>query len=232
LKLAFHHSGEPIVGIFERRQPAEACVRALHDTGFDPSQVGFAGPDIITATPVPGDFHAGDAMAAAATGSLAGGLVGGALGAVLAGLVPGIGPIIAGGMLAGIAAGAPAGAAIGGIGAALEAAGVAPLLADYCEGQVRAGRSLVTIHGDRPLEAARIVALHGGRVEDHVGRAVSRATGTSPEPPNSVEGSFASEAVAEAVADQLRAAFPDREVTVEDGDAPHRVKVRQRTSSA
>jgi hypothetical protein len=217
------------VGIFERRRPAEACVRAFHDSGFDTSQVGFAGPGVITTTPVRGDFHADDAIAAAATGSLAGGVVGGVLGAVVAGLVPGIGPIIAGGMLAGIAAGAPAGAAIGGIGAALEAAGVAPPLADYCEGQIRAGRFVVTVRGDRPLEAARIVALRGGRVEGHVGRAVSGATGTGPDPPSSVEGSFASEAVAEAVADQLRAAFPDRVVTVEDGDAPHRVKVRQRT---
>src|ERR1700716_977931 len=112
-------SDEPNEGIFERRRPAAACVRAFHDSGFDTSQVGFAGPGVITTTPVRGDFHADDAIAAAATGSLAGGVVGGVLGAVVAGLVPGIGPIIAGGMLAGIAAGAPAGAAIGGIGAAL-----------------------------------------------------------------------------------------------------------------
>lgn len=231
MRRALDHGDEPIVGIFERRRTAEGCVRALHESGFDGAQVGFAGPGVIATTPVEGELHAKDALEAVATGSLAGGVVGGVLGAVVAGLIPGIGPIIAGGMLVGIAAGAPAGAAIGGVGAALEGVGIAHHLADYFEGQIRAGRFLVTIRGDRPLEAARIVALRGGRVEGHLGRAVSRATGTTPEKPAIVEGIFASEEVAESVANQLRAAFPDRVVTVEDGDAPHRVKVRQRTSA-
>jgi len=55
---------------------------------------------------------------------------------------------------------------------------------------------------------------------------IFQPTGTNREAPDTVEGVFASEAVAESVAKQLRAAFPDRVVTVEDGDAPHRVKVR------
>jgi hypothetical protein len=224
LKRPPDRSDEPVVGILERRRHAEGCVRALDEAGFHGSQVGFAGPGVIAAAPLEMDFKCEDALAAAATGSLAGGVVGGVLGAVVAGLLPGIGPIVAGGVLAGIVAGAPAGAAIGGIGAALEAAGLAPHLADYCEAQIRAGRFVVTVRSDRPLEAARIVALSGGTVEGFIGRAVSRATSTSPA---MVEGVFASEAVAEAVAELLRDAFPDRVVTVEDGEAPHRVKVRR-----
>jgi hypothetical protein len=205
----------PVVGVFDRRQRAEACVRALHGSGFEASRIGFAGPGVIPSAPLDGELPGDDPMAAAATGSLAGGLIGGALGAVVAGLLPGVGPIIAGGMLAGIAA-------------ALEAAGLAPHLADYCEAQIRAGRFLVTVRSNRPFEAAFIMTLQGGRVEGSLSRAVSEATGTTPEPAGMVEGVFASEAVAEAVAEQLRAAFPEREVTIEDGDAPHRVRVRQR----
>ncbi len=218
----------PVVGVFDRRQRAEACVRALHGSGFEASRIGFAGPGVIPSAPLDGELPGDDPMAAAATGSLAGGLIGGTLGAVVAGLLPGVGPIIAGGMLAGIAAGAPAGAAIGGIAAALEAAGLAPHLAGYCEAQIHAGRFLVTVRSNRPFEAAFIMTLQGGRVEGSLSRAVSEATGTTPEPAGMVEGVFASEAVAEAVAEQLRAAFPEREVTIEDGDAPHRVRVRQR----
>jgi len=209
----------PVVGVFDRRQRAEACVRALHGSGFEASRIGFAGPGVIPSAPLDGELPGDDPMAAAATGSLAGGLIGGALGAVVAGLLPGVGPIIAGGMLAGIAAGAPA---------ALEAAGLAPHLAGYCEAQIHAGRFLVTVRSNRPFEAAFIMTLQGGRVEGSLSRAVSEATGTTPEPAGMVEGVFASEAVAEAVAEQLRAAFPEREVTIEDGDAPHRVRVRQR----
>jgi hypothetical protein len=217
------------VGVFDHRRRAEACVRELHANGFDPSRIGFAGSGVIAAAPLEGEMAADGALAAVATGSLAGGLVGGVLGAVVAGLLPGVGPIIAGGMLAGIAAGAPAGAAIGGIGAALEATGMAPQLADYCEGQIRAGRFLVTVRSDRPLEAACLMTVGGGSVEGSLSRAVSRATGTTLESPGMVEGVFASGAVAEAVAEQLRAAFPEREVTVDDGSAPHRVRVRNRT---
>ncbi len=205
----------PVVGVFDRRQRAEACVRALHGSGFEASRIGFAGPGVIPSAPLDGELPGDDPMAAAATGSLAGGLIGGALGAVVAGLLPGVGPIIAGGMLAGIAA-------------ALEAAGLAPHLAGYCEAQIHAGRFLVTVRSNRPFEAAFIMTLQGGRVEGSLSRAVSEATGTTPEPAGMVEGVFASEAVAEAVAEQLRAAFPEREVTIEDGDAPHRVRVRQR----
>jgi len=76
---------------------------------------------------------------------------------------------------------------------------------------------LPTDHGDEPIA-----------LESPLRRAVSNATGTSPEPPTTVEGVFGSGAVAEAVADMLRAAFPDQVVTVEDGNAPHRVKVQKR----
>jgi hypothetical protein len=57
---------------------------------------------------------------------------------------------------------------------------------------------------------------------------VSRATGTRREPPEWIEGAFQSEAVAELVAAKLRAAFPDRVVTVEERSPVHRVTVRPR----
>jgi hypothetical protein len=86
----------------------------------------------------------------------------------------------------------------------------------------------IAIRSNRPGQAGGIVTQRGGRLEGSLNRVVSEATGTTPEPPSMVEGEFATEAVAEAVAEQLRAAFPEREVTVEDGNAPHRVRVRNR----
>jgi sporulation related protein len=65
-------------------------------------------------------------------------------------------------------------------------------------------------------------------VEGPFSRAVSRVTGTPPEPPAWIEGVFRSEEVAEAVARQLRAAFPGSIVTVEDGKSRHRVRVHPR----
>ena len=53
-----------------------------------------------------------------------------------------------------------------------------------------------------------------------------KLTGSRLEQPDSVEGAFFSEATAEAVAKQLRTAFPDSVVTVEDGERLHRVRVR------
>ncbi|MDQ6918687.1 MAG: hypothetical protein M3Z98_04930 [Candidatus Dormibacteraeota bacterium] len=67
-----------------------------------------------------------------------------------------------------------------------------------------------------------------GEMAGAIREAVSRATGTRREQPECVEGAFRSEAFAAEVAEQLRAAFPDSLVTVEDGAAPHRVRVRPR----
>ena len=150
---------DAIVGIFARRRAAEACVRSLHDAGFDVDQVGFAGSGVLGGT--------------------------------------------------------------GGVAAALEAVGLAPRLAASYEDQVRGGHFLVTVHGHRLEEAARIVAAADAQVEGPISRGVSQLIDTVPAFVDPVvEGVFNTQAVAETFARQLRAAFPDRLVVVEAVDAP------------
>lgn len=109
----------------------------------------------------------------------------------------------------------------GGVAAALEAVGLSPRLAASYEDQVRAGHFLVTVHGHRLEEAARIVAAEGAQVEGPISRGVSQVIdtfGAFVDPV--VEGVFNTQAVAETFARQLRAAFPDRLVVVEAVDPP------------
>lgn len=158
---------EPIVGIFERQESAEACVRALHECGFDANQVGFAGAGVVATAGHDRRDHAENAIAGASTGSVAG-------------FVPGIGPVVAGGLLAGIVSAAPAGAAVESLGAALKTADLQPSLAEYCEDQIRAGRFVVAVRCDRL--GLPIPVFRGPRAHGALSRAVSRVTGTHPEP--------------------------------------------------
>lgn len=221
--------GTTVVGVFEERR---AAVTALHDLlreGFERDRLGFAGPGVAAAAPLEGEApEAGSPVAATAAGSLAGGVIGGVLGAVVAILLPGVGPIVAGGVLAGFAAGAPAGAAIGALAAALRGAGLQPRVADFYEEQVRSGRFLVTVGGTRPDAAAEVIARSGGRVEGSVSRVVSRLTGTAPEGPERVEGSFHDGGFGELAARRLGAAYPDREVSYDPGRRRVSVVTRRR----
>jgi hypothetical protein len=135
---------------------------------------------------------AADQVGFAGSGVLADGVVGGGLGAVVA----------------------------GGIASALDGVGMAARLAASCEDQVRAGHFLVTVHGHRLEVAAKIVAAGGGQVEGPISRGVSQVTGTVPAALDPVEGMFNAPALAEAFAEQLRAAFPDRLVVVEEVGPP------------
>ena len=204
-----------------------ASLHALLREGFERDQLGFAGPGVAAATPLEGEQTTPDAVGAAAAGSVAGGIVGGVLGGVVAGLLPGVGPIVAGGVLAGFVAGAPAGAVLGGLASALRDAGLQPRVAEFYEDQVHAGRFLVTVSDCDAEEAAGIIARCGGRVEGSVSRVVSRLTGSAPETPELVEGSFADTGFGALAARELGAAYPDREVTYDPRSRRVRVLTRR-----
>ena len=96
----------------------------------------------------------------AAAGAGIGGLVG--LG-VLAGVIPVIGPAIAAGTLATILTNAAGGAAIAGLSGALIGWGIPEEHAKYYDGQLEAGRVVVTVHAeDRGKSARTILENHGG----------------------------------------------------------------------
>jgi len=100
-----------------------------------------------------------------AAGAGIGGLIG--LG-VLSGVLPVIGPAIAAGTLGVILSNVAAGGAIVGIIGALIGMGIPEEEANYYEGEVKAGRYLVTVHaGSRNAEAWEIMHRHGAYSHQH-----------------------------------------------------------------
>src|SRR6185312_6053691 len=105
--------------------------------------------------------HAGSG---AATGAVTGGILGG-LGGWLVGIgalaIPGVGPFIAAGAFATALTGAAIGAGVGAIAGALIGMGVPKEEAEYYEGEVKSGRTLVTVRADgRYADAQRILRDH------------------------------------------------------------------------
>ena len=193
-----------VVAVFGKGAAAQECLRALRAGGFGEAELGFLGPAFDDSA----DPDDQGTVAGAAAGSVTGGVIGGVVGAVVAGLVPGVGPVVAGGLLAGVVAGAPAGAAIGGVAGTLRGAGVSAQDAVRYEKEVLAGRYLVTVRTRRPGPASRLIRLHGGELQ-------------APVTETPVVGVFEAAEIAEAVAEQLRQAYPDRRVTIEEEPGRH-----------
>jgi TM2 domain-containing membrane protein YozV len=151
-----------LVGVFHDRVQAEKAARELHEAGFREDQVGFLshGRDGTGGAEAHGTEHAEPkgALAGAAGGSV----VGGVLGALAAGLIPGIGPIIAGGILAGVLGGAVVGGGVGAIAGALMGMGVPEDEARYYEGEVKSGRTLVTVKTDGRYDQAYEILNRNG----------------------------------------------------------------------
>ncbi len=95
-------------------------------------------------------------------GIVAGGVVGGMLGAAAALLIPGIGPIVAGGVLASIFGGGAIGSVAGGFLGAFTGMGVPADQAHYYESEIKAGRTILTVHTtQRQQEVADILRQNG-----------------------------------------------------------------------
>lgn len=103
-------------------------------------------------------------------GVSAGGVLGGTLG-LLAGIgalaIPGLGPLIAAGPLMAALSGAAVGATVGGIGGALVGMGIPEIEAKQCEGKVRSGSILLSVHTEDAKELHRAKdVLSGNGAED------------------------------------------------------------------
>lgn len=153
-----------VAGLFRSREEADRAVRDLRAAGFGDSEIG-----IVARTEtgkVERTTAGGETMAeeGAAAGAIAGAGVGAAIGfGVLANVIPVIGPAIVGGTLGVILSNAVAGAAVAGLVGALIGFGIPEEDARYYEGEVKAGRYLVTVHADdRAPEAWDILNRHGG----------------------------------------------------------------------
>ena len=152
-----------VVGVFHDRDDAREAIEALKDAGFAADSISILSPDKAETRAMAEETgtHAGSG---AETGLVAGGILGG-LGGWLVGIgalaIPGIGPFIAAGAFATALGGAAIGAGVGAIAGALVGMGVPKEEADYYEGEVKSGRTLVTVRAEgRYDEAQRILREH------------------------------------------------------------------------
>src|SRR5918912_831650 len=153
-----------VVGVFQSLDEARRAIEALKEAGFPGDKISILSPDRGEGRALAEETgtHAAEG---ATTGAVAGGILGG-LGGWLVGIgalaIPGIGPFIAAGAFATALGGAAIGAGVGAIAGALVGMGVPREEAEYYEGEVKSGRTLVTVRADgRYDEAQRLLRQHG-----------------------------------------------------------------------
>lgn len=155
------------VGVFPSRQDADAAVTALYDAGFTSSQVGVvsrnapARTDTVAKSEDDAEAAGEGAMVGAVTGVGIGGLIGAG---VLAGVIPVIGPALFAGTLGVLASNAAGGAAVAGIIGALTGWGVPHEDAEYYQGEIAAGRTVVTVTASERCDEARAILRRFGAV--------------------------------------------------------------------
>ncbi len=167
-----------VVGVFTDPSQAQQAVAELKREGFRDDQIGVVGRDGSGAGTAgvkeSGPSKAGEGAAiGAATGAGVGALW--ALG-IVAGVLPAIGPAIAGGILASVLASAAGGAAIAGVAGALIGLGIPEEEARHYEGEVKAGRTLVTVKADGRYDEARVILRRFGGYDMQDGGASAAST--------------------------------------------------------
>jgi hypothetical protein len=151
------------VGVFETREAAEQAVADLRAAGYRDDQISMVGKNADGTTVRTG---AGESKAAegAAIGAGVGAATAAAVGAgIMAGVIPVIGPVLALGPIAVTLLNAAGGAAVAGLAGALIGAGVSEEDATYYEGEVTAGRYLVTVDADdHGADIRNVYTCYGG----------------------------------------------------------------------
>jgi len=146
-----------IAGLFHDRGSAEQAIADLKAAGFDASRIG-----IVTQDKEANKELAEEHGTRSTEGAVTGGIIGGSIGALLAAagalVIPGIGPFISGGILATSVVGGAAGWLVGG----LAGLGIPKEEAEYYEGQVQQGRTLVTVDAQGRDAEARSILLRDG----------------------------------------------------------------------
>ncbi len=152
------------VGVFRTREAADQAVADLRAAGYREDQIGLVAKDgrgKTVRTDAAGETYADEGAVAGVTAGAAAGAVVGA--GILAGVIPVIGPVLAVGTLGTILLNAAGGAAIAGLAGALIGWGIPEEDARYYEGEVNAGRYLVTVdHTGRTDNPREVFTRHGG----------------------------------------------------------------------
>lgn len=153
-----------VVGVFHSQDQARDAIQALKDSGFGPQDLSVLMSDRDRERDFAGETDTHTATGAA-TGAIGGGILGGLAGWLLGTgslVIPGIGPIIAAGTIATALAGAGIGAGLGAITGALAGMGIPKEEAEWYEGEVRSGRTLVTVRADGRYDEARSILQRYG----------------------------------------------------------------------
>lgn len=167
-----------VIGVFATRDDAQAALRDLRAAGFGEDAIGLVARDAAGRTVDEGGHTYADEGAVA--GAVAGVGVGTLIGiGVLANVIPVVGPAIVAGTLGTLLTNAAGGAVALGLAGALIGWGIPEEDAKYYEGEVKAGRYLVTVAaGDRKDEAWAIVHKHGGYTKESATAGTAGATTT------------------------------------------------------
>jgi len=161
--MATSNTAQTTIGVYETRAAAEKAVAELRTAGYRDDQIGLVAKNAdgkAVTTDGAGDTNAGEgAVIGAAAG--AGAMALGSL-AVSLGVIPVVGPVLAVGTLAAALISGAAGAAAGSLLGALIGWGIPEEDAKYYEGEVHAGRFLVTVTGDKHADARAHFTRTGG----------------------------------------------------------------------
>ena len=152
------------VAVFPTREAAERAVEDLRAAGYKEERIGMVGKDASGKTTRTDGAGKNKAAEGAAIGAATGAAAGTAIGVgVLTGVIPVIGPVLALGTLGTVLLNAAGAAAAGGIAGGLIGWGIPEEDARYYEGEVNAGRYLVTADATgHPDDPDAIFTRHGG----------------------------------------------------------------------
>jgi uncharacterized protein (TIGR02271 family) len=160
------------VGVFRDRAHAQQAVRELRQMGFSEDDIGVVSHRDDESTDGQIGREAADEETNAGSGALAGAATGLGLGGlwglgVVAGALPAIGPVIAGGALAAVLASAATGAAAGGLLGALIGMGIPEEEAEYYQGELERGRTIVTVRANGRYDEAQAVLYRHDAYDVH-----------------------------------------------------------------
>lgn len=163
---------DPVIAVHDTHEAASATVQALHRAGFDLGKLSIVGKGYQTEEHPLGFFTMGDRIKAwGGAGTFWGAIWGLLLGAAVV-IVPPMGVVVAAGPIVAILVGALEGAVLVGglsaIAAALTSLGLSSDEALRYEGELRADRFLVIVHGSEDeVERARAIMAAAGAAASH-----------------------------------------------------------------
>jgi len=164
------------VGVFNSRQEALRAVDELKRAGFKDDQISLVGKNQDGDVKTEGSHVGAGAATGAVVGAGAAGLV--SLGMTF-GVIPVIGPVLALGPLAAALITAAGGAAAGGLVGGLIGLGIPEHEAKYYEGEVNAGRYLVTVHSAGRYDEAWTILHRLGAYNHETAGSRTATTGTA-----------------------------------------------------